>query len=68
LKEGIEVKYCPTGVMLADFSTKQLQGRLFRKFRDIVMGYKHIDSLKQVDEELPLQERVGRTVHGEDFI
>ena len=32
------------------------------------MGYKHIDSLNQIDEELPLQERVGRNVHGEDFI
>jgi hypothetical protein len=53
--------------MLADFFTKPLQGSLFRKFRDIVMGYKHIDSLKHVDEELPLQERVGRNVHGEEF-
>jgi hypothetical protein len=66
--EGIEVKYCPTGVMLADFFTKPLQGSLFRKFWDIVMGYKHIDSLNQVDEESPLEERVGRNVHGEDFI
>ena len=32
------------------------------------MGYKHIDSLKQVDEELPLQECVGRNFHGEDYI
>lgn len=40
--EKITVEYCPTGKMIADFFTKPLQGNLFRKFRDLVLGYKHI--------------------------
>jgi len=39
---GIEVKFCPTSLMLAVFFTKPLQGSLFRDMRDVVhvtMGY-----------------------------
>ncbi len=56
--EGIKVKYCPTEKMLADFFTKPLQGQLFRKFRDVVLGYKHIDTLEDTEEESSSQERV----------
>ena len=34
--------------MLADLYTKPLQGNLFRKFRDMVMGLKHISTLRRV--------------------
>ena len=34
----VEVKYCPTGEMLADFFTKPLQGSLFFKFHDLIMN------------------------------
>ena len=35
IKRGeLSVKYCPTEEMKADFFTKPLQGKLFRKFRD----------------------------------
>ena len=44
--EGIDIIYCSTLEMLADFITKPLQGSLFRKFREMVMGRDHIDSLK----------------------
>ena len=44
--EKITVEYCPTGKMIADFFTKPLQGNLFRKFRDLVLGYKHISELE----------------------
>ena len=44
--------------MLADFFTKPLQGALFRKFRDVILGYKHIDSLAETVESAA-QERVG---------
>jgi hypothetical protein len=57
--EGIDVQYCPTEQMLADFFTKPLQGSLFRKFRDVIMGHKHIDSLKGTTMT-PSQERVGQ--------
>ena len=55
--EGIKVKYCPTGQMVADFFTKPLQGAQFKKLRDVVMGYAHIDSLENGDSIN--EERVG---------
>ena len=60
--EGIEVVYCPTGKMIADFFTKPLQGLLFRKFRDVVLGYIHISKLKDEPAKRDLntnQEFVG---------
>ena len=57
--ENIEIQYCPTGVMVADFFTKPLQGNLFKKFRDVIQGYKHMNTLRDFqDEETPSQERV----------
>ena len=55
--ENIEIRHCPTLQMLADFFTKPLQGNLFRKFRDVVLGYKHINSLVQT-EPVSAEERV----------
>jgi hypothetical protein len=37
-KEEVSVVWCPTGDMIGDFATKPLQGSLFRKFRDQIMG------------------------------
>ena len=44
--------------MLADFFTKPLQGNLFRRFRDVVLGYKHVDTLS-VAAAPSSEERVG---------
>jgi hypothetical protein len=44
--EGIDVMYCPTEDMLADFFTKPLQGSLFEKFRSVIMGYTHVSTLR----------------------
>ena len=41
----ISILYCSTEHMLADFFTESLQGALFAKFRDVIMGWKHIDNL-----------------------
>jgi hypothetical protein len=41
----IHLLHCPTANMIADFFTKPLQGHLFRKFRDVVMGVTHYSSL-----------------------
>ena len=38
LKGDVSVEWCPTEDMTADFWTKPLQGSLFRKFRDLIMG------------------------------
>jgi hypothetical protein len=34
----VSLVWCPTGDMIGDFMTKPLQGALFRKFRDQIMG------------------------------
>jgi hypothetical protein len=52
------VEYCPTEQMLADFFTKPLQGNLFRRLREVIMGRKHIDTLKDFTSAKS-QERVG---------
>ena len=56
---GITIQHCPTLEMLADFFTKPLQGNLFRRFRDVVLGYSHIDTLRR-DPAVPVEERVGK--------
>ena len=39
IKKGeLEVCWCPTEDMIADYPTKPLQGSSFRKFRDMIMG------------------------------
>ena len=43
--------------MLADYFTKPLQGKLFRRFREVIMGYIHINDLL-LDPTFPLKERV----------
>jgi len=37
-KGKVLLEWCPTGSMVTDFATKPLQGALFRKFRDQIMG------------------------------
>jgi hypothetical protein len=37
-KEAVSVVWCPTGDMIGDYATKPLQGTLFLKFRDQLMG------------------------------
>ncbi|KAI2513954.1 Reverse transcriptase (RNA-dependent DNA polymerase) [Fragilaria crotonensis] len=58
---GIQIRHCPTLQMLADFFTKPLQGALFTKFCDVLLGYEHVDSLA-LDPTSTLEERVGSTV------
>ena len=58
--ENIKIVYCPTEQMLADFFTKPLQGSLFEKFRKVLMGHAHIDTLSSVSL-LPTEERVAGT-------
>jgi hypothetical protein len=44
----IEIEYCPTEEMLADFFTKPLQGSLFVKFRNRILN---IDPADEQDTE-----------------
>ena len=52
----LRVAYCPTEEMVADFYTKPLQGRLFRKLRNIIMG---LPPATEMNTEVPPQECVG---------
>ena len=45
-KGELKVKYFPLTIMLAYFFTKPLQVQLFKKLRDVIMGYVPISSLK----------------------
>ena len=61
--EGIAIRHCPTLHMLADFFTKPLQGILFKRFRDVILGYKHVNSLA-LDVPHLAEERVGDSATG----
>lgn len=43
-KKEVSIEYCPTDSMLADFFAKLLQGAKFYKFREVLMGCKHINT------------------------
>ena len=60
--DGIKVEYFPIEKMIVEFFTKPLQGYLFKKFIDIVLGYKHISTLHENDEDLLYHQRVGKDV------
>jgi hypothetical protein len=57
-KKELDIVYCPTEEMLADYFTKPLQGRLFTMFREVIMGWKHVNTLKR-ETSSPSKERVG---------
>lgn len=50
-KGELSLEWCPTKDMIADFMTKPLQGFLFKKFRDIIMGIETIKSGDAVSEK-----------------
>ena len=52
----LRVAYCPTEEMVADFYTKPIQRRLFRKLRNIIMG---LPPATEMNTEVPPQECVG---------
>ena len=37
-RNELSVVWCPTGNMIGDYATKPLQGAVFKKFRDFIMG------------------------------
>jgi hypothetical protein len=39
----LNVEYCPILNMLGDYFTKPLQGSLFRKFQNIILGINEVD-------------------------
>ena len=49
-KGEIEVKYCLTHIMIDDYFTKPLQGKIFKMFCDFIMRYVQINDLLQAIE------------------
>lgn len=45
----IRIEYCPTGIMLADYFTKPLQGLLFYQIQDMIIGNTPIILPKSAD-------------------
>ena len=37
-KGKARIEYCPTQMMLADYFTKTFRGKVFKLFRDVIMG------------------------------
>ena len=58
-KKEVEIKYCPATLMLADYFTKPLQGNVFRRFRNVIMGTVHINDLL-LDPDFQIKERVEK--------
>jgi hypothetical protein len=58
-RNDLTIVHCPTHQMLADFFTKPLQGSLFRKFRAVLLGHEHIDTLRLPPPLIDTEERVG---------
>ena len=56
---NIDIVHCPTTDMLTDFFTKPLQGSLFRKFRSVLLGHAHINTLRDHTSPETNEERVG---------
>ena len=44
-KRELIVEHCPTELMIADYFTKPLQGKKFSVFRNLIMGYEHINDV-----------------------
>jgi hypothetical protein len=61
----LEVVYCPTEMMVADFFTKPLQGALFKKLRAVIMG--EIDVATFLTMSSGPKERVGKGTYEETF-
>ena len=57
-RENIELVHCPTERMITDYYTKPLQGSLFRKMRDILMGHAPFPD----EERVRLNDKVSKNI------
>ncbi len=59
-KDEINLRYCPTGEMIADFFSKPQKSSMFSKFRDVGMRVKHHSFIRTLTPDG--QERVENMV------
>jgi hypothetical protein len=57
-RQSVTIKHCPTGIMLADYFSKPLQGSLFRMFRSILLGELPTSTLFEPSPASENEERV----------
>ena len=62
----VQIEYCPTYIMLADYYTKALQGKLFTQLRDAIMGKISVFDLAETNTKL--KERVGKYIGSYDKV
>jgi hypothetical protein len=55
-KGEVRVEWCPTKDMVADFMMKPLQGSVFRKFRDLIMGALSMEEAASILTRDPVKE------------
>ena len=55
-KKEMQIRHCPTTMMIADNFTKPLQGKLFHTLRNIIMGNESIFDM--IDQYFPIKEHV----------
>ena len=69
VKNGnIVIQYCPTHDMVADYYTKPLQGKLFYKFRDQILGLVPMDHIEiHKDHRSVLNIKSNNKVEGPDI-
>lgn len=61
IKKGeVSVTWCPTGDMIADFMTKPLQGAMFRRFRDLIMGVERVSPPGTGKEKIEKSEKKSK--------
>ena len=60
-RENIHIVHCPTELMIADFFTKPLQGKLFRIMRDFIMGLSSATTEERVGKTRKLSKRRNKT-------
>ena len=65
-REGIELIHCPTERMIADYYTKPLQGSLFKKMRDILMGLAPFPEEERVGVQKKVRSEAKSSGIGED--
>ena len=60
---NIDITFCPTDLMVADYFTKALQGSTFRRMRDLILGIEPLSSIQLPSRgQVASKERVGQIV------
>ena len=57
-KKEVKVEYCPTHLMLADYFSKPLRGKLFHEQRAYLMGWKPMSDLNKNIQDYQIKEGV----------